>query len=96
MGGDINSLCKHVGVVGDNIVRKSYGFCQNMARNRVSQQVKRERTFSSSSTVSTDDGHHDLSEQIVEDVTLEHFYKPRTLTALGFLFLYLVYFAFTQ
>ena len=67
-----------------------------MARNRVNQQVKRERTFSSSSTVSTDDGHHDLSEQIVEDVTLEYFYKPRTITALGCLFLYLGYFAFTH
>ncbi|CAB3978487.1 Phosphatidylserine synthase 1 [Paramuricea clavata] len=67
-----------------------------MARNRVNQQFRRERTFSSSSTVSTDDGHHDLSEQIVVDVTLEYFYKPRTLTALGFLLLYLAYFAFTH
>lgn len=63
-----------------------------MARNK----RERERTFSSSSTVSTDDGHHDLSENIVVDVTLEYFYKPRTLTALGCLLVYLAYFAFTQ
>lgn len=67
-----------------------------MPRNRANGTVKRERTFSSSSTVSTDDGNHDLSENMVVDVTLEYFYKPRTLTALCCLLLYLIYFTFTQ
>lgn len=67
-----------------------------MAKVRGNHLAKRERTFSSSSTISTDDGHHDLSEQIVLDVTLEYFYKPRSLTALACLALYLMYFAFTN
>ncbi|XP_028405150.1 phosphatidylserine synthase 1-like [Dendronephthya gigantea] len=78
------------------IVYKVASFCKIMVRNRGDRSNKRERTFSSSSTVSTDDGHHDLSEQIVLDVTLEYFYKPRTLTALGCLLAYLGYFAFTH
>ncbi|XP_048590474.1 phosphatidylserine synthase 1 isoform X2 [Nematostella vectensis] len=56
---------------------------------------RRKRTFSSCSTVSSDD-YHDASEQIVEDVTLEFFYKPRSLTALSCLFLFLIYSAFTR
>lgn len=64
-----------------------------MAKNRPVTQ--RERKFSSSS-VSTDDEHHDISEQIVSDVTLEFFYKPRTITALCCLSMYLIYFASTQ
>ncbi|XP_046865044.1 phosphatidylserine synthase 1-like [Xenia sp. Carnegie-2017] len=64
-----------------------------MAKNRPVAQ--RERKFSSSS-VSTDDEHHDISEQIVSDVTLEFFYKPRTITALCCLSMYLIYFASTH
>ncbi|KXJ08616.1 Phosphatidylserine synthase 1 [Exaiptasia diaphana] len=56
---------------------------------------RRKRTFSSCSTISSDD-YNDASEQIVEDVTLEFFYKPRSLTALCCLFLYLVYSAFSR
>lgn len=67
-----------------------------MTKGRTIHQTKRERTFSSCSTVSTDDGNHDLSEQIVLDVTLEYFYHPRSLTALSCLVLYLIYFAFTH
>lgn len=71
-------------------------FVKIMAKVHGNHLAKRERTFSSSSTISTDDGHHDLSEQIVLDVTLEYFYKPRSLTALACLALYLMYFAFTK
>ncbi|XP_029198979.1 phosphatidylserine synthase 1-like isoform X2 [Acropora muricata] len=56
---------------------------------------RRKRTFSTTSTISTDD-YQDASEQIVEDITLEYFYKPRSITALGCLFIYLVYSAFTR
>ena len=56
---------------------------------------RRKRTFSTTSTISTDD-YQDASEQIVEDITLEFFYKPRSITALACLFVYLVYSAFTR
>ncbi|XP_068737410.1 phosphatidylserine synthase 1-like isoform X3 [Montipora capricornis] len=56
---------------------------------------RRKRTFSTTSTISTDD-YQDASEQIVEDITLEFFYKPRSITALACLFAYLVYSAFTR
>lgn len=56
---------------------------------------RRKRTFSTTSTISTDD-YQDASEQIVEDITLEFFYKPRSITALACLVVYLVYSAFTR
>lgn len=56
---------------------------------------RRKRTFSTTSTISTDD-YQDASEQIVEDISLEFFYKPRSITALACLFVYLVYSAFTR
>lgn len=56
---------------------------------------RRKRTFSTTSTISTDD-YQDASEQIVEDITLEFFYKPRSITALTCLVVYLVYSAFTR
>ena len=56
---------------------------------------RRKRTFSTTSTISTDD-YQDASEQIVEDITLEFFYKPRSITALACLVVYLIYSAFTR
>ena len=56
---------------------------------------RRKRTFSTASTISSDD-RLDASEQIVEDVTIEFFYHPRSLTALVCLVAYLVYLAFTR
>lgn len=56
---------------------------------------RRKRTFSTTSTISTDD-YQDVNEQIVEDITLEFFYKPRSITALACLLVYLVYSAFTR
>ena len=66
---------------------------KNMADDRSPR--RRKRTFSTTSTISTDD-YQDASEQIVEDITLEFFYKPRSITALACLFAYLVYSAFTR
>ena len=65
----------------------------NMADDRSPR--RRKRTFSTASTISSDD-RHDASEQIVEDVTLDFFYRPRSISALVCLLAYLVYSAFTR
>ncbi|XP_073250903.1 phosphatidylserine synthase 1-like isoform X2 [Porites lutea] len=56
---------------------------------------RRRRTFSTTSTISTDD-YQDVNEQIVEDITLDFFYKPRSITALSCMIIYLIYSAFTR